>query len=68
MPRESYWDYMSRKYKEEESKALLLSDEDMLIRLHDTARMLEDADVFAGKEMRQIADRFSELMKKSEKR
>ena len=40
-----------------------LDDQEMLIQLHNTARVLEGADVNAGKEMRQIADRFSELVK-----
>lgn len=41
----------------------LLTDEEMIIQLHNTARLLESADTVAGREMRQIADRFSELSK-----
>ena len=46
----------------------LLDDQEMLIQLHNTARLLEGADANAGKEMRQIADRFSELIKNAHNR
>ena len=46
----------------------LLDDQEMLIQLHNTARLLEGADSNAGREMRQIADRFSELIKNAHQR
>mgnify|MGYP005989714407 CR=1 FL=1 len=46
----------------------LLDDQQMLIELHNTARMLEGADYKAGREMRQIADRFAELIKNAHSR
>jgi hypothetical protein len=41
-----------------------MTDEEMIITLHDVARTLEGRDPVYAKEMRQIADRFSELAKK----
>ena len=40
-----------------------MTDGEMTIRLHDIARELESKDPTYAKEMRQIADRFSELAK-----
>ena len=43
-------------------------DSDMLIQLHNTARLIEQHDNTAGSEIRQIADRFSELIKNAHNR
>jgi len=40
-----------------------LTDEDMVILLHNMARTLEQRDPTHGAELRQTADRFSELAK-----
>jgi len=40
-----------------------LTDEDMVILLHNMARSLEQRDPTYGSEIRQTADRFSELSK-----
>lgn len=40
-----------------------LTDEDMVILLHNVARQIGYADTTAESEMRQVADRFSELAK-----
>ena len=40
-----------------------LTDQDMVILLHNIARDLEQRDPIYGSEMRQTADRFSELSK-----
>ena len=40
-----------------------LTDEDMVILLHNMARSLEQRDPLYGSEIRQTADRFSELTK-----
>lgn len=42
-----------------------LDDKDMVIRLHDIARIMEAADATAGFELRKIADRFSQLIEKA---
>ena len=43
-------------------------DSDMLTQLHNTARLMEQHDNTAGREIRQIADRFSELIKNAHNR
>lgn len=40
-----------------------MTDEEMIITLHEVATTLEDRDPVYAKEMQQIADRFSELAK-----
>jgi hypothetical protein len=40
----------------------------MLIQLHNTARIMEQSDNTAGNELRQIADRFSTLIKNAHSR
>jgi len=40
-----------------------LTDQDMVILLHNVARQIGNADTVAESEMRQVADRFSELAK-----
>ncbi len=45
-----------------------LTDADMVILLHNMARDLEKRDPLYGSEMRQTADRFSELAKAAENR
>ena len=40
-----------------------LTDQDMVILLHNVARQIGYADTTAESEMRQVADRFSELAK-----
>lgn len=46
-----------------DTKDMRLRDQDMLITLHDVARIMEGADNPLGSELRTIADRFSELTK-----
>lgn len=43
-------------------------DSDMLMHLHNTARVMEQNDKEAGPELRRIADRFSELIKNAHQR
>lgn len=43
-------------------------DSDMLIQLHNTVRIIEQSDNTAGNELRQIADRFSTLIKNAHSR
>lgn len=43
-------------------------DSDMLMQLHNTARVMEQNDKEAGPELRRIADRFSELIKNAHQR
>jgi len=40
-----------------------LTDQDMVVLLHNVARQIGYADTVAESEMRQVADRFSELTK-----
>lgn len=68
MARESYWDYMGRRLKEADSKSYAMCDEEMVILLHDTARQIGYADTVAESQLRQVADRFSELIKMKKNR
>ena len=43
-------------------------DSEMLIQLHNTAKVLEQNDKSVGQELRQIADRFSTLIKNAHNR
>ena len=45
-----------------------LRDEDMLMTLHNVARLMEQSDNPLGSELRTIADRFSELAKAAHNR
>ena len=40
-----------------------MTDDEMIIKLHDVARIMESADNPSGFELRQIADRFAEYVK-----
>lgn len=44
-----------------------LTDDEMVIALHNAARIFESADTPLGPEMRAIADRFAEMSKKLKK-
>ena len=46
--------------------SIKMTNREMVIRLHDIARAFEDRDPAYAKEMREIADRFSELVKAAE--
>jgi|GEM_PF-2423394 len=45
-----------------------LQDQDMLVTLHNVARIMEEADNTLGSELRKIADRFSDLTNKAHNR
>ena len=45
-----------------------LRDEEMVVTLHNVARVMESADNIMGHEIRQIADRLSELAKAAHNR